>query len=102
MDPYSRPIEDAWNDNRIRRSLRDNSAEDIAASMVDYEVARGEYEGCSTELELAYIAHLDRIRAITSAMRHESPRPIPGGPFGSPRRSHASGPHARRNPYSTE
>lgn len=30
------------------------SRDDVAAELIDQDVAAGEYEGCSTELELAY------------------------------------------------
>jgi hypothetical protein len=32
-------------------------ADEVARSLVDEDVAAGEYEGCSSELELAYIEY---------------------------------------------
>ena len=42
----------------------DLSAEDIAMAMIDQDVSRGEYEGCSTELELAFTEYVSMAKAV--------------------------------------
>lgn len=41
------------------------SPDEVAAGLVDEDVAAGEYEGCSTDLDLAYTEYLARAEAVT-------------------------------------
>jgi hypothetical protein len=37
---------------------------DVVSYMIEDDVGRGEYEGCSTEMELAYSEHLPRVQRL--------------------------------------
>jgi hypothetical protein len=55
-------------DERVSTLLEDHSylePDDVAMTLIDEDVSKGEYEGCSTELELAfceYMAAAERLR----------------------------------------
>lgn len=42
----------------------DLSAQDIAMELVDQDVSAGEYEGCSSELEMAYEHYMNVVQAM--------------------------------------
>lgn len=48
---------------------------DVAMSMIDFDVSHGEYEGCSTELELAYPEHLARVERVIAHLDLPTPGP---------------------------
>ena len=56
-------------DEVIVLGLKDGLApHDIASSMVDHDVASKEYEGCSSEMEMAYNDYLRRVERIQEAL----------------------------------
>ena len=75
-----------WNDQTrdkiIDTDLRNGIApQDIAAHLADEEVSAGEYEGCSSALEIAYSENLARIERRQRARQEQGAAPgaAPGG-----------------------
>lgn len=58
-----------WTDEQLLERLAEcPNAWAIAESMVDEEVAAGEYEGCSTELEMAFTEYENRVERLLQAV----------------------------------